>query len=104
MTTKTDPKTRILYPDTKLHVDADGGILGVYREQQITPEFLEMNRLQRESEQTGEAQSVARIPTALVDSWLARGIPFWDLEADEIMRLLKQEGMDHFLTTHKRKL
>ncbi len=104
MNQKTDPKIRIINPDTKLHVGTDGGILGIYREQYLTPEFHEANRLMREAQQTGEAQSVARIPAAVVDSWLARNIPFWDMEADEIMRLLKSEGMDNFLTTSKKRL
>lgn len=104
MTTNTPPKPRVIHPDTKLHVDNDGGILGVYREQHLTPEFYETNRLMRESQRTGEAQSVARIPTAVVDSWLARGIPFWQMEAHEIMRLLKEEHMDNFLTTSKKRV
>lgn len=42
--------------------------------------------------------SVASIPTSLVNSWIRQGFDFWSAPANEILKRLRMEGYEKFIT------
>ena len=54
------------------------------------------------SKPTGEMMRVASIPTAVVEKWMREGFNIWEAKGSEIVRKLKNEDLDMFLTTNKR--
>ncbi len=82
----------------------DDGRLVVIREQEITADFLDTlhsERMAKAHMRSSEMEHVASVPTSLVDLWLCQGIPFYQLTPREIVRRLKDDGLDAFITTDK---
>ena len=90
--------------DTAYGADADG----VFRkhEQNIPQSFLDDLKEQRnasKSQREGEYMRVASIPTVIVEKWMREGFDIMSGEhsAHEIVRKLKAENLEAFLTTEK---
>jgi hypothetical protein len=81
-----------------LNINDDGVIEGIRRAQYITDAELALNAAYREARQTGETVVAARIPLPWWESKIAQGVPLMDMEASEIMALLKADGLDDFGT------
>ena len=93
-----------LFTESQARIVEAGGTLAVVRSQEITKDFLDdihSERMATTEMRTAEHQRVASVPTSLVDSWLAQGIPFWDLSAREIVKRLERENLTAFITTGK---
>lgn len=93
-----------LFTEAQSRLVNEGGTLAVVRSQEITKDFLDdihSERMATRELRTAEHQRVASVPTSLVDSWLCQGIPFWDLSAREIVRLLERDNLTAFITTDK---
>lgn len=76
----------------------------IEKSQYIPDEFLKELRQERDESKhrrSGEYMRVASIPTAVVENWISRGIPFWDMSAKQIVAQLHTDGLDAFLTTDK---
>lgn len=84
-------------------VQQDSGF-AIVREQEITADFLRElhdERAASRSMRAGEHERVASVPTGLIDSWIAQGIPFWDLSARQIVRQLERDNLGAFITTDR---
>ena len=91
-------------------IDTDYGcdVGGVFRKhtQQISQSFLDnvaeqRNRSREQREK--EFMSVAQIPTIVVEKWMREGFDIFSGEhsAADIVKRLKRENLDAFLTTEK---
>ena len=91
-------------------IDTDYGcdVDGVFRKhtQQINQSFLDnvaeqRNRSREQRER--EFMSVAQIPTIVIEQWMRDGFDIFSGEhsAAEIVKRLKRENLDAFLTTEK---
>ena len=81
---------------------------GVFRKhtQQISNQFLNSIKEQRNSSKSkreGAFMSVAQIPTIVVEKWMREGFDIFSGEhsAAEIVKRLKRENLEAFLTTEK---
>ena len=90
--------------NTAYGADADG----VFRkhEQNIPQSFLDDLKEQRnasKSQREGDYMRVASIPTVIVEKWMREGFDIMSGEhsAHEIVRKLKAENLEAFLTTEK---
>jgi len=86
------------------HMDS-GGLLNK-RTQHISQEFLDNLKEQRNDSTNhleGDYMRVASIPTVIVEKWMAEGFNIFDQNIDgrEIVKRLKAEGLEAFLTTEK---
>lgn len=81
-----------------------GELLGKHT-QHISQSFLDDlkdARNQSSSKPTGDMMRVASIPTAVVEKWMREGFNIWEAKGSEVVRKLKNEDLDMFLTTDKR--
>jgi hypothetical protein len=90
--------------DTQYDADVDG----VFRKhtQNITQDFLDDIKEQRDhskDKREGDFMRVASIPTVVVEKWMREGFNILDpnVNGKEIIRRLKAENLDAFLTTDK---
>jgi len=97
------------YQPTLIHNEAnfiqEHGELIQKNTQHISQSFLDDlkdARNQSSSKPTGDMMRVATIPTAVVEKWMREGFNIWEAEGSEIVRKLKNEDLDMFLTTDKR--
>ena len=86
------------------HVDS-GGLFNK-RTQEIPQSFLDSLKQQREDslkQREGDYMRVASIPTVIVEKWMKEGFNIFDQNVDgkDIIKRLKAEGLDAFLTTEK---
>jgi hypothetical protein len=102
-TTKDDIKLeRVL---TNIGANADG--LFMQSSQNITQEYLDGLKQQRDASGSvpeGEFMRVASIPTVIVDKWMREGFDILsdrNITAHDIIKRLKAEHLDGFLTTNK---
>jgi hypothetical protein len=85
------------------HNDIGGGLI-VKHEQHIPDEFISSLRREREdslSTPAGEYHRVASIPTAIVDKWLKEGFDIYRETVQEILKRLRKEQLDGFITSNK---
>ena len=91
-------------------IDTDYGcdVDGVFRKhtQEISQSFLDNVAEQRNrsrEQRENEFMSVAQIPTIVVEQWMREGFDIFSGEhsAAEIVKRLKRENLDAFLTTEK---
>ena len=81
---------------------ADGTYLQTY--QDIPQEFLDdLNERRKASAQRrhGEFERVASIPAIFVTQWLQEGFNIYRETNKAIVKRLKEQGLDGFLTTEK---
>jgi hypothetical protein len=97
-------KTKLIGIDTIYDDNADG----VYRKhtQDISQTFLDSLAEQRNAskgKREGDFMRVASIPTIIVEKWMREGFNIMSGEhsAAEIVKRLKQENLEAFLTTEK---
>jgi len=97
-------KTDLIGIDTVYNEDADG----VFRKhtQDISQSFLDSLAEQRKAStgrKEGDFMRVASIPTVIVEKWMREGFNIMSGEhsAAEIVKRLKQENLEAFLTTEK---
>lgn len=86
------------------HVDS-GGLFNK-RTQEIPQSFLDSLKEQRinsTNQKEGDYMRVASIPTVIVEKWMKEGFNIFDRNVDgkDIVKRLKAEGLDAFLTTEK---
>ena len=99
-----DKKTMLHGVDTSYEAD----VQGVFNKhsQHIQQSFLDNIKAQRNASKDnreGEFMSVATIPTIVVEKWMREGFNIMTGEhsAAEIVKRLKAENLDAFLTTEK---
>ena len=97
-------KTDLIGIDTTFDCNADG----VYAKhtQKISDDFLKSLKYQRDNSKNqteGEYMRVASIPTVVVEKWMREGFNIMSGEhsAAEIVKRLKNENLEAFLTTEK---
>lgn len=101
MTNKTQPT--LLQNETDF-MQEHGQLLQKHT-QHISQSFLDDLKDARNdsgSKPTGDMMRVASIPTAVVEKWMREGFNIWEAKGSEIVRKLKNEDLDMFLTTNKR--
>lgn len=82
-----------------------GGELLIRKDQTIAPQQLERNRDMRHYEgREGEFMAVAEVPTIVVEMWKRKGFDMMDrnVTARDIIKRLRAEGLEAFITTRKR--
>ena len=81
--------------------NADG--LFLRRQQEIPDEFLTACRDDRfaSSAPAGEYHCVASIPTVVLEVWKSQGFDYINAPIKDIVRRLRNEGLDDFLTSNK---
>jgi len=99
-----EKKTNLIGINTQYEEDFDG----VYRKhtQHISQSFLDDLKEQRNNstnQREGNFMRVASIPTVIVEKWMREGFNILNGEhsAAEIVKRLKAENLDAFLTTEK---
>ena len=104
MTEAKKKQPQLIGIDEQYGCDVDG----VFRKhtQQLSNDFLTRIKEQRDaskSKREGEFMSVAQIPTIVVEQWMREGFDIFSGEhsASEIVKRLKQQNLDAFLTTEK---
>lgn len=80
---------------------------GVVRKhtQNITQNFLDDlkdARTASKNQKEGEYMRVASIPTAVVEQWMREGFNIYEASGKEIVKRLREQHLDYFLTTEKR--
>lgn len=88
-------------------VDFDVNVDGLYmvQRQEVTDDLLATLRSERIASSTIRAKDyhkVADIPTGVVEVWLRQGRPFYEAPAREVLRWLRNDGLDAFIATNKR--
>lgn len=86
-------------------VDADG--LFNKDSQDIDHDFLGSLRAEREDSvrsKIGEHMRVASVPVIIVERWLREGFSIYDknVTPQAILRRLRTEGLDQFITTNRK--
>lgn len=72
--------------------------------QHIPDEYLRSLRTEREnslSKREGEYMRVASIPVAVVEKWKREGFDIYQVGGKEILKKLREENLDAFITTNK---
>lgn len=97
--------SNILSPIQVFHDDPDAPWV-VEHTQEISDDFLEHAKALREasSAPAGDYHQIASIPTIVVEQWMREGFNIFDqnVDAREIVKRLRAENLDAFLTTNKR--
>ena len=96
--------TKLVGVTTEFGANADG--LFIKKSQEIPQYLLDDIRDQRNQSTTrreGEFMKVASIPAVVAEKWLKEGFNILDpnVNSKEIVRRLKAENLDAFLTTEK---
>ena len=97
--------------DTKLvgvttEFEADAGGLVLKKSQEIPQSLLDSIKAKRDdstNHKEGEFMHVASIPAVIAEKWMREGFNILDpnVNGKEIVRRLKAENLDAFLTTEK---
>lgn len=100
--TKTQPKLVGVTAD--IGANADG--LFIQRSQEIPQQLLDDiadHRKESSGKREGNYMKVASIPTVIVEKWMSEGFNILDQNVDikDIVKRLKAENLDAFLTTDK---
>lgn len=72
--------------------------------QHIPDHFLRTLKAERDasmSQREGEFMKVASIPVAVIDKWKREGFDIYQVNGKEILKKLKEEDLDAFITTNK---
>ena len=63
---------------------------------------LKERRNESTKQREGEYMHVASIPTIVIEQWLREGFKYWEATGPEIMKRLRDQNLDAFITTDKR--
>jgi hypothetical protein len=93
--------------DVRSSVVSAAGDMAAKFSQFIPSSFVDALREQRiasDASRVGEMLSVAVIPVFVIEEWMAKGFNFYspDVSAEDVVKRLKLEGRDYFLTTGRR--
>ena len=85
----------------------DGDTVVRKHTQEIPTQFVDQLKAERDNSSSvreGEFMKVASIPTVIVEKWMREGFNIFDknINGKEIVKRLKAENLDAFLTTDKR--
>ena len=86
----------------KFHDTVDG--LALHKRQVIPHEFLDGLRAAKDASMAplkGELHRVASVPVLLVEKWLKEGFNVYQAPAREILKRLRTEHLDAFITTNR---
>ena len=87
----------------KFHDTVDG--LALRKQQVISPEYLDGLQAARDASLeplTGELHRVCSVPVLLVEKWLKEGFNVYQEPAKAILKKLRDEQLDGFITTKRR--
>lgn len=90
--------------DVGWNIDENVDGLIIHKKQEITDEYLDGlkdSRIFSTSKPAGDLHRVAAIPVAVVEKWLAEGFDVHKESAKAILRRLRNEDLDYFITTNK---
>ncbi len=95
-------KTNLFDINTQYGENADG----VFRKHtQEIPSWhldsLKDQRYEMTNKREGEFMRVASIPTSVVEQWIRQGYNIYEMSGKEIIKKLKADNLDAFLTTNK---
>lgn len=79
--------------------------LVIFRSQEIPDDFLDALRSERlasASIREGEHHHVASVPAEVFDLWHAQGLDPFNMTGREIVRRLRHDNLEVFITTAKR--
>ena len=89
--------------NTEYKEEVDG--LVQKRTQELPQEFIDSLK-ERRNESTkqreGEYMHAASIPVIVIEQWLREGFKYWEATGPEIMKRLRDQGLDAFIVTDKR--
>ena len=75
------------------------------RTQELPQEFLDSLK-ERRNESTRQRERehmhVASIPVIVIEQWLREGFKYWEATGPEIVKRLREQNLDAFITTDKR--
>jgi len=86
--------------------DSDNALV-IKREQHIPQSFLDRLKTERDAtevQRMGDFHRVASIPVAVVEKWMREGFNIYDknIKASDVLKKLRNEQLDAFITTTKR--
>lgn len=92
--------------DTRARIVDDVGELFIDRTQAIPDEYLDaLKEQQREFQWNLDGfTKVASVPTVIADKWMAEGFNIYTAPAQEIIRRLRMEELDLFVTMGNRNI
>lgn len=104
MTENTKTQPNLVGVTADIGANADG--LFIQRSQEIPQHLLDSiaeRRKDSAGKREGNFMKVASIPTVVVEKWLSEGFDIFDpnVNGREIVKRLKAENLDAFLTTDK---
>lgn len=76
------------------------GSLTIKRIQEVDDAELAYNAALRDARQSGDNVKYARVPMAWIESMMARGVDVFNMEPAELMRELRRQDLDQFITYH----
>ena len=102
----TDTTTTPKLDGVKTEFEADSGGLVLKKSQEIPQSLLDSIKAKRDdstNHKEGEFMHVASIPAVIAEKWMREGFNVLDpnVNGKEIVRRLKAENLDGFLTTNK---
>lgn len=103
--TKMKGSASVRVHDVGWNIDQNVDGLYVHKAQQITDEYLDGlkdSKIASTQAPAGEYHRIASIPVALVEKWLNEGFDVYKEGAKAILKRLRNEDLDHFITTNKR--
>lgn len=86
-------------------LNREQGELTIKRSQEISQEYLDALKAERDSSTTGrmgELHKFASIPVAVYETWLRQGFDVRKETPAKIIAKMQAEGLDYFITTNKR--
>lgn len=98
----TDKITK--FHDVQTDYIQDGDRLQRKTTQHLPDEFLkDLRRTYEDSleQREGEFMKVASIPVAVADKWMREGFNIYNASGKEILKRLRDENLDAFITTKK---
>ena len=103
MTIKTNLKAGTVLHDVEWDIGQNVDGLFVKKDQIISDDFLTANRDARfESKApSGEYHRFASIPVVVVEQWLKQGFDVYKESPKAIVKRLRQENLEAFLTSNK---
>lgn len=91
--------------DTRMNVRQDAGELYQTQTQEIPDSFIKELQEQKSAggyTQSGEMLKMASIPVVIAEQMMREGIDVYKAPIKDIIKWLKLNDMEHFLTTSKR--
>lgn len=103
MTIKSNLKAGTVFHDAAWDIGENVDGLFVKKQQYIPDEFFTANKDSRfESKQrSGEFHRFASIPVVVVEQWLKEGFDVYKESPKAIVKRLKQQNLEAFLTSNK---